>query len=71
MAKSIFPSSYECDCSHESHFSENTIREMKRMSRRKRVKLGDDDKHYIIFYQEEAIEIICPKLGKCEINGFR
>ena len=41
MPKEIFPSSYECDCGHQSHFSENTIRGIKAMSRRKKVRLGD------------------------------
>ncbi len=30
--KEIFPSSYECDCGHQSLFCENTIREAKAMS---------------------------------------
>ena len=41
MPKEIFPSSYECDCGHQSHFFENTIREMKAMSRKKKVRLLD------------------------------
>ena len=45
MALKIIPSSFECDCGHESHFSEGTIMSMERMSRRKRVTLGDDDEH--------------------------
>ncbi len=32
MPKEIFPSSFECDCGHQSHFCENTIREMEEMS---------------------------------------
>jgi hypothetical protein len=35
MPKEIYPSSYECDCGHQSHFFENTIREIKAMSRKK------------------------------------
>jgi hypothetical protein len=35
MPKEIFPSSYECDCGHQSHFFENTIREAKAMSHKK------------------------------------
>lgn len=70
MAKIIFPSSFECDCGCELHFGENTIKEMKRMSKRKKVTLGEAE-HIVIFYQEKAIEIICPKLGKCKIKGFR
>ena len=41
MPKEIYPSSYECDCGHQSHFCENTIREIKAMSRKKKVRLGD------------------------------
>ena len=41
MPKEIFPSSYECDCGRRSHFFENTIREMKAMSRKKKMRLGD------------------------------
>ena len=43
MPKEIFPSSYECDCGHQSHFFENTIREMKALSRRKEARLVDSD----------------------------
>jgi len=70
MAIEIMPSSYCCDCGHESHFSENTIREMKRMSKMKKVKLSDSEnnRHSITFYRQKAIEIQCPKLGKCKIT---
>ena len=63
MPKEIFPSSYECDCGHRSEFSENTIREIKRMSRRKKVRLGDSatDEHIIVFYKGEMVDIICPR----------
>ena len=60
MAREIYPSSYECDCGHLSEFSEGTIWEMKKMSRRKRVRLGDYDNHTIVFYKGEEVEIICP-----------
>ncbi len=68
MAIELFPSSFRCDCGHESDFFENTVREMKAMSKRKKVRLGDDDKHTIVFYKGEAIEIICPKLKACKIT---
>ena len=65
MPKEIFPSSYECDCGHQSHFSENTIREMKAMSakRYKKVYLSDSEaeEHKIVFYQGKMIDIICPQ----------
>jgi len=43
MPREIIPSSYECDCGHQSHFSENTVREMKEMSHKKWVRLGDSE----------------------------
>ena len=64
MPREIFPSSYECDCGHQSDFFENTINEMKKMSHKKRVKLGDsaeDNEHFIVFYKGEMVDIICPK----------
>jgi 2-polyprenyl-6-methoxyphenol hydroxylase-like FAD-dependent oxidoreductase len=61
VAKEIFPSSYVCDCGSESHFFENTIREMKQMSKRKRVALCGDHNHTIIFKGGKAVEIRCPK----------
>ncbi len=63
MPKEIFPSSYECDCGHLSHFFENTIKAMKAMSQNKRVRLGDsaDEEHTIVFHKGEMVEILCPK----------
>jgi hypothetical protein len=63
MPEEISPSSYECDCGHQSHFFENTIREMKAMSRKKKVYLGDSapDEHTIVFYKGKMVDIICPK----------
>ncbi len=63
MPKEIFPSSYECDCGHRSEFSENTIRGIKAMSRKKKVRLLDSatDEHIIVFYKGEMVNIICPK----------
>ena len=73
MAKELFSSSFKCDCGHESHFFENTVKEMKQMSKKKEVLLGDsskEDEHNIVFYKGKAIEIKCPKLGKCSITEF-
>jgi len=70
MAVQLIPSSFRCDCGHESHFSEGTIMGMEKISRKKKQSLGDDDDHLIIFHKEKAIEIICPKLGTCKITGF-
>jgi hypothetical protein len=63
MPKEIFPSSYECDCGHQSHFFENTIREIKALSRRKVARLADSDtdKHVTVFHKEKMVDIICPK----------
>ena len=67
MATELFPSSFRCDCGHESDFSENTVNSMKKMSKRKRVRLGDDDGHTIVFFKGEPVEIQCPELGICKI----
>ena len=42
---------------------DRTIREIKAMSRKKKVRLGDSatDEHTIVFYKDEMVEIICPK----------
>ncbi|SLM30562.1 conserved hypothetical protein [Desulfamplus magnetovallimortis] len=66
MATELYPSSYRCDCGEELYFFESTVEEMKKMSKNKRVHLGEG-KHTVVFYKEEAIEIICPKLKKCKI----
>jgi hypothetical protein len=69
MSIEIFPSSFRCDCGQELDFFENTVKEIKMMSKTKRVRLGDHE-HTIVFYKGEAIEIICPQKGKCIITGF-
>lgn len=65
MPKEIFPSSYQCDCGHMSHFFENTIREIKAESFRKKVYLADSepDEHTIVFYKGEMVDILCPRRG--------
>ena len=67
MATELYPSSYRCDCGKELDFFESTVDEMKKMSKKKRQKLGEDD-HTVIFDKGEAIEILCPKLKKCKIT---
>jgi len=69
MATEIYPSSFRCDCGEELGFSESTIREMKKMSKNKQVRLGEG-KHTILFYKGKAKEIICPKLKKCAITDW-
>src|SRR5712691_12865809 len=63
MPKEIFPSSFECDCGYQSDFSENTVREIKAMSQKKRVYLRDaaSEEHTIVFYRGKMVEIQCPK----------
>jgi hypothetical protein len=63
MPKELFPSSYLCDCGHQSDFFENTIREAKAMSQRKKVYLADSapEEHTIVFYRGKLVEIQCPK----------
>lgn len=67
MAKEIYPSSYECDCGQESHFFENTIRDMKQMSKKKPVRLCGDMNHIIVFKKGRATEILCPVKGSCQV----
>jgi len=68
MPKEIFPSSYVCECGHQSDFFENTIREIKKMSRKKKIHLGDSapDEHTIVFYKGEMVDIICPKQQRAD-----
>ena len=74
MARRLIPSSFECDCGHQSHFFERTIAEMEADSRRRRkpIQISDSEKleHTIEFCQGKAVAIICPKLGRCEITGW-
>jgi len=69
MATELFPSSFRCDCGEELNFFENTVRNMKKMSKNKRVRLGESE-HTIVFFKGEAIEILCPKLGKCAPTDY-
>src|SRR5215831_7906730 len=63
MPKEIFPSSFECDCGHQSDFFENTVRELKAMSQKKKVYLADSapEEHTIVFYRGKMVAIQCPK----------
>ena len=71
MAVHLFPSSYRCDCGHESHFTEGTVREMQQMSKRKRQLLGDSakDEHTIEFDVGRAVAVICPQFGRRTITA--
>src|SRR6266436_7516819 len=59
MPKEIFPSSFEFDCGHQSDFFENTIRDMKAMSQKKKVYLADaaPEEHTIVFYRGKTVEV--------------
>jgi hypothetical protein len=72
MPKEIYPSSYLCDCGHQSDFFENTIREIKAMSLKKKVYLGDaaPQEHTIVFYKGEMIDIICPNRQPEDEEGY-
>lgn len=61
MPREIYPSSYECDCGHQSHFFENTIREAKALSLKKKVLLRDSarQEHIIVFSKGKMIDVIC------------
>ena len=63
MPKELFPSSYLCDCGHQSDFFEHTIREAKAMSQKKKVYLADSapEEHTIVFYRGKMVAIQCPK----------
>jgi hypothetical protein len=63
VPKEIDFSSYECDCGHQSHFFENTIREAKAISHKRTVHLGvsEADEHTIVFKHGKMVEILCPR----------
>jgi hypothetical protein len=73
MAKRLVPSSFRCDCGHESHFFERTIREMESDRGHKPQRLRDDsvaNPHSIEFINGVAVAVLCPKVGRCEITGW-
>ena len=74
VATQLIPSSFECDCGHQSHFCVSTVMEMERDSdrRRKVIHLLDSEKeeHAIEFSNGRATAVICPKLGRRGITGF-
>jgi hypothetical protein len=73
VARHLYPSSFECDCGHQSHFFENTVREVAADSlrRRKTVKLLDSEreKHAVEFVKGRPVAVHCPKLGRCKIGA--
>ena len=63
MPKEIFPSSFECDCGHQSDFAERIVRDLRAMSQKKKVYLSDStpEEHTIVFYRGKLLEVQCPK----------
>lgn len=54
MATELFPSSFRCDCGEELDFFEGTVREMKKMSKNKEVRLGEGNTlFYIVKVKQE------------------
>jgi hypothetical protein len=74
MARRMVPSSFECDCGHQSHFCEGTVRDMEADSRRrhKRMHLLDSEteEHAIEFEEGVATAVICPKQGRRKITSW-
>jgi hypothetical protein len=74
MARQIIPSSFECDCGHQSDFCEGTVRDMEADSRRRHKPMllldSEAEEHAIEFEEGRATAIICPKLGRCHITGW-
>ena len=73
MPKEIFPSSFECDCGHQSQYFENTVKEMKAMSQKKKVYLGDaaPEEHTIVFHRGKLVKIRCPKQPQSHVPKKR
>jgi hypothetical protein len=74
MARPLSISSFECDCGHQSHFGIGTVREMEANSRRcrKTIELWDSERedHAVEFVGGRAVAMICPKLGRRELDPF-
>jgi hypothetical protein len=74
MARLVVPSSFECDCGHQSHFCEGTVRDMEADSGRRRKPMllldSEAEEHAIEFEGGVATADICPKLGRRKITGW-
>jgi hypothetical protein len=68
----IIPSSYQCACGHQSHFSENTVKEAKEHSKKskKKLRLGDSEtnEHWVIYEKGCCTGVECPDLGFVELD---
>jgi len=74
MPREIFPSSYECDCGFVAHFTENTVKEVKKRSQAKRQWLADGtgtEKHIVVFEGGEMTTMLCPREGRHEAPSPR
>ncbi|MGD0091261.1 MAG: hypothetical protein ABSE73_15195 [Planctomycetota bacterium] len=62
MPEELYPSSYVCDCGQQIDFFENTIREMKAGSLKKRICIdeGGADPHLVYFFKGAFDGIYCP-----------
>jgi hypothetical protein len=73
MALFLFPSSFECDCGHQSHFLTNTVGEMEMQSKRRRKPMplldSEKEEHEVVFENGRATAVICPKLGRLTITS--
>ena len=68
----IIPSSYQCACGHQSHFSENTVKEAKEHSKKskKKLRLGDSEtnEHWVVYEKGYCTGVECPDLGFVELD---
>jgi hypothetical protein len=71
MARHMVPSSFECDCGHQSHFCQGTVRETEADSRRRHKPMhlldSEAEEHAIEFQEGVATAVICPKWGRRKI----
>ena len=74
MALRRVPSSFICDCGHQSHFAEGTVSEMMADSLRRRKPMllldSERDEHAVEFLRGKTTAMICPKLGRRPITGW-
>jgi hypothetical protein len=74
MARRLVPSSFECDCGHQSHFCEGTVRDMEADSGRRHKPMllldSEAEEHAIEFEGGVATAVICPKQGRRKIMGW-
>ncbi len=72
MAVHLIPSSYRCDCGHQSDFCENTVNEISAKSHKREQHLADSTKeeHTIEFSGGKAVAVLCPRLGRKKITGW-